>query len=403
MSNKVEKIASKLLLSYLIQKIWDGWFVFYNNHKYPLLMVKEGREDKYDVYKLVTFPSFLKRVKNMSESECESFYKMKRDDYRLRYWWDEPDDFVYERDSTSWDYKFKDLKKYVASNTVLCFKAGIAISDEIIDWKKENLSIIELAKILMKELNVSIPEIEKMFEQKVTFSERSEEKGDFIQFKYNKWDVVFDNGVKNKNEIIKLLDIIENKCGQYKSKLCYGLVEVKKKLGTNVLADYIIGKDTMRIKGKKADSEFVASFIHELGHRLWYEYLSPQVRSLVKNKYLHLLSDDKFIDLKIGDIISLKSGFKIKIDKVNSKDYVGILLEKPLKNKKFKEGEKVTLKPVNENSVDELNDKKFTSEMTEFPSGYSKKNPEEFFAECFSHLQLGTLNKSLEKWFKEIL
>ena len=57
------------------------------------------------------------------------------------------------------------------------------------DWEKD-LTLPELAKVMVKELNASIPEIEKMFAP-LTFEEKGK-KGDLLQFKYNKWNVVFD-------------------------------------------------------------------------------------------------------------------------------------------------------------------------------------------------------------------
>lgn len=406
----INRIASKLVLSYLIGKVKDKeQYAFFNARKFPILFVKKVNDKKYEVYKFVTMPEFIRRVSDLSvsESQLKMFYNQMAKAFGLNYYWNSQDDFILSamQNNAGFKKRLDLLKKKIASYAFFLFKnehrmPNIGYEILLKDWEKE-LTLQELAKVMVKELNASIPEIEEFFEP-ILFNEEGE-KGDLLQFKYNKWNVVFENGLKNKDDIIKLLDAVESKCGRFKSMLCYGLVEVKRKMTSNVLADYNYVKDTMRIKGKRPDAGFVRSFLHELGHRMWFVHLSPQLRSLVKNKYSHMLLNMKYVDLKIGDIVGLKDGFKIQIDKVEYNGYSGVVLEKPQKKRMFKEGDRVSFKPLKETNILTLNEKRYEPEEESFPTTYSQKNPEEFFAECFSHFMLGTLNSKLTSWMKELI
>ena len=408
--DRIHKIASKLVLSYFIGRVKEKeQYAFFNGRKFPILFVKKTNNKKCDVYKFVTMPELIRKISGLriAENQLIEFYHQMWKAFGLNYYWNSQDDFVFSamKDNAGFRKRLEMLKGKIANYAFALFKNGNRMPDigyEVLlkDWQKE-LTIQELAKVMVKELNASIPEIEEFFEP-VSFGDNGN-KGDLLQFKHNKWDVVFESGLKDKEDIVKLLDAVESKCGRFKSLLCYGLVEVKRKMAADVLADYNSAKDTMRIKGKRPDASFVKSFLHELGHRLWYVHLSPQLRSMVKNKYSHMLLDVKYVDLKIGDIVGLKDGFKIQIDKIGYGGYSGVVLEKPPRKRMFKEGDRVSIKAVKETSVSTLNEKKYEPDEASFPTTYSQKSPEEFFAECFAFFMLGTLSKPLASWMKELI
>ena len=405
--DRINKIASRLVLSYLIGKVDKEQYGFFNGRKFPILFVGKISDNKYHVYKFLTFPKFIEKVCELHDLQLINFYEQLNRSFALGAYWKDSNEFISmaKHMPSSFKKRLENLRNYIANRVFGWFKQNGHFPNNgyeslLCDWEKD-LTLPGLAKVMVKELNASIPEIESMFSP-IEF-EGNGNKGDLLQFKHNKWNVVFESGLKDKEDIIKLLNAVESKCGRFKSLLCYGLVEVKRKMNATVLADYNIANDSMRIKGKRPDGDFVKSFLHELGHRLWYVHLSPQERSLVKNKYSYLLLDIKYMDLKVGDIVKLKDGFKIKIDKVGYNGYSGVVLEKPPKKKSFKEGDRVSLRALKETSVEALNDKKYTPDESSFPTTYSQSSPEEFFAECFAFYLLGTLGKPLASWMKELI
>ena len=408
--DRIHKIASKLVLSYFIGRVKEKeQYAFFNGRKFPILFVRKVSNNKYHVYKFLTFSKFVEKVYGLRviESQLVRFYEQFDKSFKLYYYWIDSVEFyvMAKNKPDAFKKRMENLRQRIANVVFSWFKQNGHFPNNgyeslLCDWEKD-LTLPELAKVMVKELNASIPEIEEFFEP-VSFGGDGN-KGDLLQFKYNKWDVIFESGLKDKEDIVKLLDAVESKCGRFKSLLCYGLVEVKRKMAADVLADYNYVKDTMRIKGKRPDASFVKSFLHELGHRLWYVHLSQQLRSMVKNKYSHMLLDVKYVNLKIGDIVGLKDGFEIQIDKVGYGGYSGVVLEKPPRKRMFKEGDRVSIKAVKETSVSTLNEKKYEPDEASFPTTYSQKSPEEFFAECFAFFMLGTLSKTLTSWMTELI
>lgn len=408
--NRIDKIASRLVLSYFIGKVDKQQYGFFNGRHFPILFVRKIADNKYHVYKFVTFAKFVDKVMGLRvvSSQLVNFYTQFDKPFSLYSYWVDSVEFEYmiKNRPDSFKKRMEFLKPRITNVVFSWFKQNGHFPNNgyeslLCDWEKD-LTLPELAKVMVKELNASIPEIEDMFEP-VSFQNNGG-KGDLLQFDYNRWHIVFENGLKDKDDIIRLINAVEDKCGRFKSLLCYGVLEVKRKMkNSNILADYNVTNDSMRIKGKRPDNSFLQSFLHELGHRLWFTQLGQQERSLIKNKYSHMILDVKYVDLKIGDIVGLKDGFKIKIDKVGYNGYSGTILEKPSRKWSFKEGDTVSIRPLKEQSVDTLNEKKYMPDESSFPTSYSQKNPEEFFAECFSYYLLGKLGAPLTSWMKEVI
>ena len=399
------KVASKIVLSYLIGEIEKGKvYAFLNQKKWITFLVKKNG-DNFDVCKLVTFPKFIKHILNLSHDGLKLFYNKNKLNYGLHYFWQSDKQFAYSIEDypDSSQKKLSKLTSYIGNNIYYSFKIDKSFPEKIfIEWEKDNLSIKELAKILMKDLSMSAPEFFDRFGD-VIFEENNEKDG-LSQFKYKNWEVVMENGLKNKDEVTKLLDEVERKCGSLKSNLCYGMVEVKKHLEqSKTLADYFISSDTMRIKAKRADKDFVKTFLHELGHRLWYRFTSSNNKNEVKNKYNEMLVDEKIVSLKKGDILLTKDGYEIEIEGELFSSYRGIVLQKPARKRNINVGDKITLKPIKETAVKQLNGKDYIPDDTSFPTAYSRTSYTEFFAECFSLYLMGELNKKLSKWFETVI
>ena len=265
--------------------------------------------------------------------------------------------------------------------------------------KKEIMDTKELAVFMIKNLNMSNHDFENEFFDKI---QNFEEQEDFKKYKYRDWQIILQSGVKDIEQVYKLLNEVENKCRKF-SELLYGVVEVKKKLEGNTLADYSNNGDYMRIKADRADRDFVKSFIHELGHRLWYKFLNNNQRFQIQRKYYDMLRNEQQIELNKGDLIETKDGYVVQfIDKTPGR-YRTMLINKPKRIRRFQIGDVIVFKNLNYQNIEKINHKKLQMEEFDFPTSYSKKNEKQFFSECFSYWMIGGLNKNLINFFESVL
>lgn len=95
-------------------------------------------------------------------------------------------------------------------------------------------------------------------------------------------------------------------------KLCYGKLFSTASLGGQAIADYSVGTDTVRVsnKAKKGD-EAIRVFIHELGHRLWYKFMTKEQQKAVQDKYKEVYNG---AEITIGDTIFVNTkGGKVEV------------------------------------------------------------------------------------------
>jgi len=352
--NKLNRIAKKIWAYKTLDISSKLGKLFLNGHNLPLYYVINIAPDSYRVYKF---------NKEVFKSRADKAYILNKVYYYLV------------------RVGYNSFDKVFAS---------------IIEWSKI-FNIEELANLILKEVDVSVPDFEKHFEplQKTTESNDT-----FQEIKHHKWRVILEQGIKDSSEVIELLNNVERKCSKLMD-LCYGVIEVKKSLGSSKrLADYSPSNDSIRIKSKSSDDLFVRSFIHELGHRLWYKRLDVTIKRSIYNKYYEL-SGKKRLPFKENDILELDNGYKVRVKRDAVFQSLVEIIEMPRKSKKISPGQTVVYRNLTLESVKSINGKE--SVVSEFPTLYSRKNPEEFFCEVFSFWLMNNLNKDLSNWLDNIL
>jgi len=265
-----------------------------------------------------------------------------------------------------------------------------------IDWKKD-MSRSELASLLTEKVGVPFVTFEKEFGE--LFLDDGGNGGGIKELKFKNWRIILKDGLYDNSETIELLEEVERYCRRFK-KLCYGIVEVKKSMPANVLADYSVNTDALRVKYKRASNEFVLTFLHELGHRYWYKFADNEQKREVRQKYFELMGKGRPF-FKAGDVIELNSSMVIKVVADNKPSVRAEILATPPRVRKLKEGMLVTFPTLPREYVRTINGEEIQNEG--LPSAYSRKSVEEFFAEVFSFYLTGKLSKEIKSWFDSIL
>lgn len=168
-------------------------------------------------------------------------------------------------------------------------------------------------------------------------------------------------------------------------KVLYGDVFVVGQLKqSNTLAWYNITNDEVYVRSlAKKGYDGLHSLTHELGHRYWYKFTSPEVKKSVTS----LFYKTKAASIRApswvfnpGDQIPIKvrgvRGAPV-VDRVDDTFYY------------FTQGGQIPIRNVN----------LALAEFAAFPSIYASSNVEEFFAECFSFYTMGKLKPELTEGF----
>lgn len=187
-------------------------------------------------------------------------------------------------------------------------------------------------------------------------------------------------------------------------KVLYGDVFVVGQLRqSTTLAWYSVNEDDVYLRNlAKKGHDDLHSLVHELGHRYWYKFASPTVKSNVSRLYSELGWKARRVsvpDLKAGDILPVKvKGLEppLLITKVTLTSYV-------LQPKKVPIGTLPGSAPsVSITSVSNIMKQQAVAGKV-FPSMYSMKNDVEFFAECFAFYVLGRMPPELVPMFEKAL
>lgn len=176
-------------------------------------------------------------------------------------------------------------------------------------------------------------------------------------------------------------------------KVLYGDVFVVGQLRqSRTLAWYSPTEDEVYLRNlTKKGIDDLASLVHELGHRYWFKFATADQKRNISGLYYKLGSDARRVEipvLKAGDLLPVNLRGELTprvITKVTPWDYElgqGVMV-------KVRDVEGILKRKAVEGKL--------------FPSGYSMKNVEEFFAECFSFYILGKLPAGLVPQFEKAL
>jgi len=224
---------------------------------------------------------------------------------------------------------------------------------------------------------------------------------------YKKWHIFYDTSSKSSLDSVKtLLDNAESRLSSNGlQKLAYGKVYIVNTLAGNAIADYAPENDIVRVslkKIRKTTHETIDSFLHELGHRNFYKNLSSDQKSEIRTTFnMNQISkksvekDDIVVDKETGNRYQIiKSVYK------RSLSYLAKLIEVKKETKKLKLNQEYFIPSdligtvlIIESQSDDNPNSSF------FPSTYSLKNYEEFYAELFSHWMNKTLKEPAKTWF----
>ncbi len=215
------------------------------------------------------------------------------------------------------------------------------------------------------------------------------------QGKHNKW--IFRWETKTKFDVEGLTKIIDEVEERLRSKgfdnLAYGELSITGSLGSKY-ADYLPESDYVRVSSKSINvGQGIHSFIHELGHRLWYKFLDIDKKREVDNKYRNLMKDK--IDINKGDTV---------IEKSTGKEYEVEGVFGNSLSVKNDEGKIFITKIDNINKgFLEIKGKEKSDSDLYFSRDYSKKNTEEFFADSFMIYIMDEIKEPAKSWFEGII
>lgn len=187
-------------------------------------------------------------------------------------------------------------------------------------------------------------------------------------------------------------------------KVIYGDVYVVGQLRqATTLAWYSVKEDEVYLRNlAKKGIDDLYSLIHEYGHRYWFRFASPLTKSNIAMLYSKLATEARRVrvpDLKVGDILPVPVRGTVPplvITNITTSKYV-------VKPKKLPIG--VLPKSdmmVSISAVESILKRQAVTGKI-FPTMYSMKNVEEFFAECFAGMVLGRLPKNLLTEFEAAL
>jgi len=176
-------------------------------------------------------------------------------------------------------------------------------------------------------------------------------------------------------------------------KVLYGDVFVVGQLRqSRTAAWYFVNEDQVYLRSlAKKGVDDLASLIHELGHRYWFKFASAGMKRNISGLFYNLASDVRRVPvpvLKAGDILPL-----------NLKGELAPRVITKVTPLYYELGDGVMVKVHDVEGI--LKRKAVVGKL--FPSAYSMKNDEEFFAECFSFYVLGKLPAGLVPEFEKAL
>lgn len=265
---------------------------------------------------------------------------------------------------------------------------------------RKTYDLAGLATLLLKNMGFNLNTFENKLFETVSFSNSD---SGVAEIKYKKWRIVFPEKANKDNKLFNMFDTVERLCGKFASLLCYGVVEVKSRIGGKTGADYEFNSDSLRITTIDMDKNFVRFFLHELAHRLLHLFLSGEQKDLIREKYFELRTGKKLVDVEIGDEIVLQGGMGGLVYKLNGGNVHLEVTQTPPRKRRTSVGDKIYYKGLTTEDLVSVNGKKIKMEDMKFPSAYARVNEGEFFCECFSYWRLGELSRDLADWMEGLL
>jgi hypothetical protein len=176
-------------------------------------------------------------------------------------------------------------------------------------------------------------------------------------------------------------------------KVLYGDVFVVGQLRqSRTLAWYSPTEDEVYLRNlAKKGIDDLASLVHELGHRYWFKFATPNQKRNISALYSKLGWDARRVEVPV-----LKAGQLLPVNLRGELTPRKIVNVTPL-SYELGSGISVRIRAVE----DILKRKAVEGKL--FPSGYSMKNDVEFFAECLSFYILGRLPAALVPQFEKAL
>lgn len=252
---------------------------------------------------------------------------------------------------------------------------------------------------LLRELGMTLPEFENLFRTETDFTSG----GDLDERRHREWRLVFEKGTRRPEQVLRLLDKVDRMLGGFTEALSYGIVEIKNDLPPKVLADYNPKNDSMRVKSDSSDGRIYHSFIHELGHRLWFKVMSKEQRSTVEAKYDEMKhAPRKPHVFNEGEVVELKDGCVFSVIASDAASVTVEIIHAGM-DTDVQDGETCAFaNNFDDDDILRVNDELFDNGTDMFPSEYSKTSVEEFFSECFAYWRAHELCRSLTVFMKDV-
>lgn len=252
---------------------------------------------------------------------------------------------------------------------------------------------------LLEELGMTLPEFERLFHTETDFTSGR----GLDERRHGNWRLVFEKGTRNPEQVVQLLDRVDGMLGGFSKALSYGIVEIKNDMPPRVLADYNPKNDSMRVKSDSSDGRIYHSFIHELGHRLWFKLMSKAQRHSVKDRYDTMRRARKEPHVfNAGERVELTDGMVFDVVSC-SQSVLTVKVVSGGMDGKSVEGETLMLSSrFVDDDIRRIDGKVFDNGKDMFPSEYSKTSVEEFFSECFAYWRAHELCERLTKFLEHI-
>jgi len=385
--NKEAKIYS--------QRIDKNMRFFFNKQYITTVIVEEIDDDEYVIYNLKTpaalvkhpiFQKIKKEFVEVFEKDLgEKEYKYLIDKYNIgAYYFYSDLIFSYKMKQTSFDKYMNKTIQYLTKAFLKVYNKDVLKEySNIIIKKKTKVSKAQLFKYMYTKEKLQKEEIIRIF-------------GDVdledIKIKHNKWNIMVDDDIKvDIKEFIKMIDLVEQRLGDLKTKLAYGDLTIMKHIKGNVVADISLRNDSIRVKylDKYLDKDVVLSILHELGHR-YFKDLKSDTKIEINRRYNNEKNDRAPVER--NEPFDLEDG-TFKVIDVRRTRYLCEALES--KSKKVVPGKRYLI------DKDEV--KGSFSKSKFFVSTYARKNYEEFFCELFSYYKAGKANQDIKEWMKELI
>lgn len=225
--------------------------------------------------------------------------------------------------------------------------------------------------------------------------------------KHNQWEIIFDDALKiDPKGVINLLDKVETTLKAKKmGKLAYGKVYIVDRLSGKALADYNWTTDVVRL-GQRRKSEELRHFIHELGHRLHYKFLTKDQDKAIKETFYEVAKSKT--SAAVGDeLIEATTGNTYKVTDIkytrSSKLYiVNLLILGENSPRKFKVGQSYQIPSGMVGSQLQVVGKGSPNDSY-FPTAYGRTDHYEFFSELFAGYMENKIKPPAKDWLAGIL